>query len=114
MNYIQAEYEAERIISEAYNRNQSIVECDYRPDNYNDILRDFTDASGEFHRDLKEEMIKALLHDDEQEMQDAEVLIDMAFEKSLMEEKEREQEENGYDNNGKLNHRISEGTRRDA
>lgn len=93
-NYIQAaERIIRRIISEAYSRNQAIVECDYRPDNYNDILRDFTDASGEFHRDLKEEMIKALLHDDEQEMQDVEVLIDMAFEKALMEEKEREQEE---------------------
>lgn len=60
MNYIQAEYEAEYFIGNAFSDAWEAHHCTCRPDNYNDLLKDFEDEFGNVWSDLKSSLIKAL------------------------------------------------------
>lgn len=96
MNYIQAEYEAEYFIGKAFSDAWEAHHCTCRPDNYNDLLKDFKDEFGNVWRDLKSSLIKALSeHIDGEESEEVNLVkyqITEAFRKAAIDESQFEVE----------------------
>ena len=97
MTYQEAIYEAEYFIGNSFASAWEIYGCENRPDNYNEILKDFEDEFGNVWRDLKQSLITAYfekpLGSESEDVEHFQHLINQAFDLSARDEKRFEMEE---------------------